>query len=147
MSAFAGEAPDLRENFLDNLARQQRIQVDYIGVVKQRIQLVEFRLEDHIIFVIMTLGATGCQSQPSGSEGHRPINHLIDTILFQVGTSLPIAQRVAEKPSPHPLRNGCSRQQVSRELFDGELIERHIAMECIDHPLPISPSHGTKKIL
>ncbi len=33
----------------------------------------------------------------------------------------------------------CVREHVTCQLFDRELIERHIILKCIDHPIAVGP--------
>ncbi len=37
------------------------------------------------------------------------------------------------------LRFGCVGEQVTCNLFDRKLVERHVVVESPDHPVPISP--------
>ncbi len=37
------------------------------------------------------------------------------------------------------LFQGGAGKHVARQLFDRELIERHIILKCIDHPITIRP--------
>ena len=37
-------------------------------------------------------------------------------------------------------------QEVAGELFDGELVERQVAVEGVDHPVPEPPGDGPRLI-
>ena len=47
--------------------------------------------------------------------------------------------RVAMNRGGGDLLRGCIGKQIPRELFDGELIVRQVAVEGVDHPIAIRP--------
>ena len=46
---------------------------------------------------------------------------------------------IAMKPGGDPILFGRFRQQITGDLADRELIESHVAVQRINHPVPVGP--------
>ena len=95
----------------------------------------------------MTLSATNSQSQPSRSESARPVYQLFESSLFTLHAGFPVFQPVAMKASGCLLVERGAGQQVASHLLQSELVERHVGVQCFDHPLAPAPSVAASKIL
>ncbi len=113
--------------------------VDVFRAVKECKQLIVVPLSQWVVFVSMALGATDCESQPDGSGGIHPVDHGFHAKLFVVRTAFLIHQRVAVKPGCNQLIFRRCRQKITGDLFDRELIERHVLIECLNHPVTPRP--------
>src|SRR5205823_912324 len=60
-----------------------------------------------------------------------------ELLLVRGGGAVP--EGVAVEARRHLLRGGCAGQQVARELLDGELVERHVAVDRVDDPVAPAP--------
>ena len=54
---------------------------------------------------------------------------------------------ITVKSTGNLLINRGIRKKISRELPNGELIERHILIECLDHPVSPDPLVGVSVLL
>src|SRR5436189_5672372 len=75
------------------------------------------------------------QAKPGCPHDHGPIAHLLETELFGINPSLAVGQGASAKTSRYFLLECGGRQQVTGELFNGELVERHVVVEGLNHPL------------
>ena len=66
---------------------------------------------------------------------------------FGIHAAFAIGQRVAVEAGGDTLFDGGVGQQVARELFDRELVKRHVAVERVDHPMAIAPCPGARRVL
>ena len=60
-------------------------------------------------------------------------------ILFPVNSALLVKHGVAVKARGDLLLEGGTGQHVPRDLLDSKLLERHILVECLDHPVSKLP--------
>ena len=109
------------------------------GVVEKCGQRIKILLRDGVVFVIVAHRATGGQPQPRLRGGLRAVagvghQHLLvnraaftagDVAAVETAADFLVARRV--------------RQQIAREIFEGELIERHVLIEGGDDPFAVSP--------
>ena len=56
-------------------------------------------------------------------------------------------QKARCDPLPVSLFDGIMRQQVSRDLLEQELAERHVGVDRVDHPITISPRFAEQEVL
>ena len=122
-----------------NLPGNGRLDVDFLGRVEAGKQLVNFALFDGIVFVVVTSSTAHRQTQPHGSQGRRPIEHLLRAELLQIDSSLAVCQGVAIEAGSNSLIQSRVGQQVSGQLLDRELVERKVTIQGVDHPLTIAP--------
>src|SRR5229473_210269 len=95
----------------------------------------------------MALRAADRQAQPSSAQGVCSIHKLVVSEFGKVDAALPAGHCVALKTGGGLLRNGRAWQKITRDLFDGELIERHITVQRVDNPLPVTPGIGSRPII
>lgn len=130
-----------------DLAGHGRRDVDFLLRIEKGGELVELLLGDGVELVIVALRATDGQSEPDGSKRPSAVEHLLIAELLRVGTAFAIGERVAIEPGGNQHVNGAVRHQIAGQLLNRELIERQIAVECVDHPLTVAPRPGTRAVL
>ena len=96
--------------------------------------------------MIVTLRAPGRKSQPHRADGVGSVYHLLKAKLVDFGPALAVRQRVAVKPGSYFLIHRGIGQKVARDLLYRELVERHVGVECFNHPVPIPPGMRTDPI-
>ena len=115
------------------------VAIGIFGLVEDRVELVIVFDGDRIVLVRMALGTPHGQSHPNLKRRIDTVFHGSDSKLFIIGPPFVIAQgRPMERRGDTLSRRGILKQ-VPCELFDGELIVRHIVVERLDHPIAIGP--------
>lgn len=102
-------------------------------------QLIELLLADRIVLVIMAATAVQAEAQPGEPNGFHAVDHCFGKPLFRNPSALPIQPRIAIEAGRDDLFLRGLVQQISGQLFNGELIEGLIAVERIDHPVTPHP--------
>ena len=120
--------------------------IDFLRRVKESVELVKLTLRDRIILVGMTFRAGHGESQPGRGCGRDAIHPGFALELRLVHAVFKIRERHAMKAGGDLLLHRRLRQQVARELLDGELIERLIAVKGIDDPVAIEVGPGPDAI-
>ena len=92
--------------------------------------------------MVVTASATDRQPEPDGRGRVDAIDDVLDGILFRDDPAFRVAPVVAIESGGDSLFERGARQQVSGNLFDGEAIERHVAVERPDHPVAVAPGVG-----
>ena len=128
------------------LLRREQRQLRFGRVVHERHQLVVRPVRYRVELVRMTLCTAQREAKPGGAGGVDAINHRVESKLERINASLLVDHRVAMKTSGHALRQCGARQHVAGDLFDGELIERHVVVDGADHPVSPRPD-GSRAIL
>src|SRR5688500_18658445 len=95
----------------------------------------------------MALRASCRQSHPCRGNCICPIYSRLELELTVIYAAFAIRQRVAMKPCSDPIVVRCVRNQVARDLRDRKLVEWHIAIEGVNHPLAIPPGKRPGPIL
>src|SRR5262245_13173593 len=95
----------------------------------------------------MALSATDRKPQKGLADGVDAINYALDAELFGIDAALLIEHRVPQKTCGHPGLQRRLRQQIARQLFDRELIEGHVFVERVDHPVAIRPDRASAVFL
>ena len=67
------------------------------------------------------------------------INHGVEAVLQRIDAAFLVDHRVAVESGGDDLIGGGVGKEVPGELLDGELIERHVGVERIDHPIAPRP--------
>jgi hypothetical protein len=67
--------------------------------------------------------------------------------LSGIDATFLVGHRVAVEPARHDLVGRRLGQHVSRDLLDGEAIERHVVVERLDHPVAVLPHHARQVLL
>jgi hypothetical protein len=102
-------------------------------------QLIVFALGNRIVFVIMTPRAADGQPHPHRRRSLEAIGDILDPILLINHAGFPCHHVIAVEPGRDLLLRGGRGQQIPGELFDRKLIERHVAVECLDDPVTPGP--------
>src|SRR5437879_332081 len=93
------------------------------GGVEESQEPVVFLLSDRVELVVVTLRAPESQSKESRAGGVDPVHDRFDAKLLRVDAAFLIDLRVAMEAGRDLLVESRLRQQVARELLDGELVE------------------------
>src|SRR5690606_32020894 len=105
------------------------------GVVEEREELIVFVMLNRIVLVRVAAHAVDRQSEPYGADRLRAVKDGVDTVLFLIDASFFIGQRLTQKGRRQVLPSGSARQQVAGDLFDRELVERHVGVMGGDDPV------------
>ncbi len=112
---------------------------NFINIIEVREKLIELFLRDRIKLVIVTAGAPESEPEKGGTGRGYPIYNRFHAILLEVDTTLIVAGRIAMKAGGDQLVDAWIRQHVARDLLDHELIERHVTVQSVDHPVAVLP--------
>ena len=123
----------------DRKLRLVVVAIGIFGLVEDRVELVVVLDGDRIVLVRMALGTPHRQSHPNLQRRIDTVFHGRDSELLIIGPPFIIAQGRAMKSRCDTLSHRGTFKQISGELFDGELIVRHIVVERMDHPIAIGP--------
>ena len=116
------------------------------GVVEHRVDLEELLLRDRIVFMRMTLGAGDRRAHPGAQGGVDPVDNRHRTKLLVDRATLAVGQRVAVEGGGDPVVERRLGKQIAGELFDGELIKRHVGIEGADHPVAVGPDRAGRVV-
>ena len=137
---------DCFEN-LGGRGRHGRLFVAAVGIgrlVEKGVKLIVFPLREGVVLVVVALGAAQRQAHP---DLHGRINAVLDgrdAKLLVVGSPFRVGHRVAMKGRRHKLLERRLRQQVAGDLLDGELVERQVAVQGVDHPVAVAPNDAQR---
>ena len=90
----------------------------------------------------VALRAIHRQTEKRLAHGVYAINQTFDAKLFGINGAFLVAHRIAQKSRGDFLIECRIGQQVSGQLLDGELIERHVLIHCLDDPITIRPNRA-----
>ena len=108
-------------------------------VAEEGAERVEVLLRDRVELVIVASGAAHGQAEPDGAHGLGAILG-VDFGVFLVDDAAFVGGDVAAlEAGGDELIERRVGQQVAGELFDGELVERQVAVEGVDHPVAVRP--------
>ena len=111
-------------------------------LIEDRKSPIEIGLRNRVEFVVVTLRTAHRQPQPHRGRGVHPIDHALQPIFLR-RISLPFGLRgVAMEPRGDQLIGGRLGQKIARQLLDGKLIKRLVALKRPDHPIPIGPNRA-----
>src|SRR5206468_1783057 len=88
---------------------------------------------------IVALRATERRPHPYGHGSVDAIDNRFVPKLLVVSSPLSIRHRIAMESSSDFLIARWIRQQITRELLDGKLVEWQIPIERADHPITVGP--------
>src|SRR5258706_6074392 len=97
--------------------------------------------------MIVALRTAYGESEPYGAYGVSTVHDLLEARLFAIDACFPIRECIAMEPGGDFLLSAGIGQHVARQLLDGELIERHVFVQRVDHPLSPTPRHRTDLVL
>ena len=89
--------------------------------------------------MVVTARAAHRQSQPYGRGRFDPVDHVLDRVFRVDNAAFSVTPVVAIETTGDLLFERGVGQHVASDLLDRELIERHIVVERLDHPVTPSP--------
>ena len=89
-------------------------------------EAVEIFLRDRVVFVIVAAGAAHGQAHPNNGGGLRAIGDVFDAVFLGDDAAFAVGAVVAVEAGGNDLIAGGIRQQIAGQLFDGELVVRHV---------------------
>ena len=108
-------------------------------VVEERGHTVKFALRDRVELVVVADGATGGQAHPHLVRRLGPVPRVQHEIFLGNRAAFVRRDVATVEPRRDFLIDGRVRQQVARQLLDRELIEFHVGIEGINHPVAVRP--------
>ena len=108
-------------------------------IVEEGLHRVEVLRGEGIELVIVAATAVEGLAHPDGSRRLHAVGRVFGQKLLRDDAALLIEHVIAMKPRGDLLIQRGPRQQIPRDLLDGELIERHVRIERLDHPVPPRP--------
>ena len=108
-------------------------------LIEVREELIELALRQRVKLVIVALSTSSRQSHPHGRGRADAVGDVLGAVLFGSDTGLLGNHVIAVEPGRDPLFDRRIWQQVAGELFDRELIERHVRVEGVDDPIAPTP--------
>ena len=109
-------------------------------VVEEGEHLVVLALCERVELVVVTLRAGEGDAEKHRRRGVHAVHHRLDAELLRVNAAFLIDLRVAMKARGDLLLQRRVRQQIARELPDGELVEAQVAVERINDPIAVFPN-------
>ena len=109
------------------------------GLIVVGVELVVFALGDRIELVIVALGTFHGESQPNRTRGGDAIVQDVGAEFFHLRSSGEIDGNIAVESRCHKLAGRGIGKQVARQLFDGELVKRHVVVQGANDPVAIRP--------
>ena len=109
------------------------------GVVEERRHGVKIFRADRIKFMVMTHSTASGQAHEHLAGCFCAITCVQDQILFRNSSAFVGCDIAAIKSSGNALLEGRVGQKVACQLFDSELVKRHIFVERADHPVSVRP--------
>ena len=125
--------------FLLRKSRPGQFQLGFIGVIEEGHHRKILAMGHRIVFVGVALGALQGEAQPGGAGGGHAVHHGVITELQGVDAAFLVLHAVAVETGGDALVPGGIRKEVAGDLFDGELIVRHVRIEGADHPVAVRP--------
>ena len=116
-------------------------------LVEDMEQPVVVDLGQRVVLVVMALGAGQRQAQPGGAGGVDAIKQIVEPLLLGNRAPLAVEQMVAVEGRGNFLLVGRVGQQVTSQLFNRELIKRHVGVQRRHHPVPPDPLPGVAILL
>ena len=117
------------------------------GVIEEGRELVELLLRERIKLVVVAHGAAGSEAEPHGRRRLCAVAG-VEHGVFLGNHSAFVRRDVAAVEAAGDLVvedlvgrgiRAVVLHEIAGQLQDRELIERHVAVERVDHPLPIGP--------
>ena len=89
--------------------------------------------------MIVAAGAAHGQAEPDDRCCLYSIGHVLHSKLLGHDAAFGVGAVIAMKAGGNLLGCGGIGQQIPGDLLDGELIEGHVAIERVDHPIAPAP--------
>ena len=87
--------------------------------------------------MVVTLRTAKRRTQPHAGDVSHAVGRVDCAVLFRLCTALLGGLQQSIVPGGDPLRDARLRQQVTRQLLNGEFVVRFVVVERIDHIIPI----------
>ena len=117
------------------------------GVAEKGGELVEVLLGKGVEFVIVALGAACGESLEDTHGGADAVGGIHHADFFRNGTALTGGGQAAVEAGGDFLIEGGVWEHVAGHLFEGELIEGHVAVEGLDDPIAVGPDGAVVVIM
>ena len=117
----------------------------FILVVEEGKELIVLSLADGVELVVVALRAADGEAQPDCSRGGDAVKDALDAELFLVDATLLIDLRIAMEAGGDELLARGLGHHVAGELFERELIEGLVLVQCVDDIIPIRP-HAARRV-
>src|SRR6185503_4865964 len=101
------------------------------------VEAVVIVMSNRVVLMRMTLRAGHREAKPSGCRGCDTVLHGFGPIFLVITATLIVDLGIAIEPGGNFLFEGRVGKEVAGELFDRELIKRHVFIEGLDDPLAI----------
>ena len=115
------------------------VEAELVHRVEEGKELVEFTLLDWIVLVVVTAGASHRHCHPDRRDCLDSVHHVFGVVFRRDRAAFVIDHVVPIEAGGNFLLLGRVRKQVACELFDSELIEGLVLIECLNHPVPPLP--------
>ena len=110
-----------------------------LGLVVEGEEPIVLIVPEGVIRMAVALDAAEGRPHPDLPRRVDAVKHGRDPELLVVGSPLGIGHGVSMEGRRDELVEGSVGQEIARDLLDGELIEGHVLVECIDEPVPVAP--------
>ena len=123
---------------------RRHVQLRFHVLVQEVVELEVLLLRDGIELVVVALGAGDGQAEPGPAHGVHPVDDGLDAELLGFDAAFHVHHRVPEEARGdlhvRAARSGPGlREQISGELFAGELVEGFVLVERPDDPIAPRP--------
>ena len=108
-------------------------------LVEDVIESVVVGLFERIELVVVAAVTSEREAEPDGRGGLDAIEDIFDASLFGDAAALAVEHIIAVKTAGDFLVARGAGQKIAGELFDGELIEGHVRVQRIHHPIAPRP--------
>ena len=115
------------------------------GAVEECKELVEFFLGERIVLVIVALRAAHGDAHPRRGSGVEAVHHVLGAVFLINDATFIVGHVVALETGGHQLIARGVRQQIARQLFDGELVKRQVVVERFNNP--VAPKPGLARVI
>ena len=107
--------------------------------MEEGVEPVEILLRQRIVFVIVAARAVHGQPQPDGRGGLDAVGAIFGEKFLRNNAAFLVDHVVAVKSRGDFLVKRGIGQEIAGKLFDGELVEREVAVESADDPVAPGP--------
>ena len=119
----------------------------FVGVIEECKQLVVLVLRDLVVFVRVAARAAHGETEPDAAGCFRAVEHGFHPVLFLIDAPFAVGKRLPVECSRENLLGRWALEQVASELLHSELIQRHVLIDRLDHPVPVTPRIRASAVL
>ena len=116
-----------------------------VGVGEEGHHPVVVPLAERVVLVIVALRACERGAQPHRGCRIHAIDEQLVPGLVRIDAAFLVRHRIAMKAARNQLVARRTGQHVARDLIDREAVERHVAVERVNHPVAVLP-HDARSI-